>query len=174
MPAAEGHTRQNEGLLNLSSVPMATTYAMYDGHIITDPDAEEEALAASTLTTVVDGTGTLIGSLQSKFHQNPASLGVRVLACCMPSTVSAAEALLLLPRTANDCLTLHCASRPAASASSADSEGVIAGLLKAGGTAAADVATLRRCLQAAILRHKELSAVLSQSLQAAGLPSQHR
>ena len=67
--------RHNEGLLRLSSVPMATTCAMYDGHIITDPDAEEEALAASTLTSVVDNTGALIGGLQSSLHQNPASLG---------------------------------------------------------------------------------------------------
>lgn len=48
------------------------------------------------------------------------------------------------------------------------------GLLKAGGTAAADAKTLQQCVQAATTRHKELSAVLSQSLQAAGLPSQHR
>ena len=92
----------------------------------------------------------------------------------MPSTVFVTEVLLVLPRTANDCLTLHCALRPSASAGSADTEGLIAGLLKAGGTAAADVATLQKCLQAATLRHKELSAVLSQSLQAAGLPSQLR
>ena len=52
------------GCCSLSSVPMATTCAMYDHHIITDPDAEEEALAASTVTSVVDGAGTLIGSLQ--------------------------------------------------------------------------------------------------------------
>ena len=48
------------------------------------------------------------------------------------------------------------------------------GLLKAGGSAAADARTLQQCIQAAAVRHKELSAVLSQSLQAAGLPSQHR
>lgn len=75
MAAAEEQTRHNEGLLRLSSVPMATTCAMYDGHIITDPDAEEEALAASTITSVVDNTGALIGGLQSSLHQNPASLG---------------------------------------------------------------------------------------------------
>ena len=174
VPAAEGQPRQDERLLHLSSVPMATTCAMYDGHIIMDPDAEEEALAASTLTLVVNGTGTLIGSLQSRFYQNSASLGVRMQACCMPSTVFATRMLLILPKTANDCLLLHCKLRPPASASSADSKGLSAGLLKAGGTAAADIATLQRCMQAAALRHKELSAVLSQSLQAAGLPSQHR
>ena len=55
-----------------------------------------------------------------------------------------------------------CFSRQSASLqTSADSEGLIAGLLKAGGSAATDVATLQRCLQAAALRHKELSAVLS-------------
>ena len=69
VPAAEGQPRQKEGLLHLSSVPMATTCAMYDGHIITDPDAEEEALAASSVTSVVDATGALIGSLQSHHHR---------------------------------------------------------------------------------------------------------
>ena len=49
-----------------------------------------------------------------------------------------------------------------------------AGLLKAGRTAAASAKTLQQCLQAAMLRHKELSTVLSQSLQAAGLPSHDR
>ena len=92
----------------------------------------------------------------------------------MPSAALAIEVLPVLPGKASDCLTLHVASRPSASAVSAECEGLAAGLLKAGGTAAADVATLQRCLQAAALRHKELSAVLSQALQAASLPSQHR
>lgn len=51
---------------------------------------------------------------------------------------------------------------------------VRAGLLKAGRTAAASAETLQQCLHAARLRHKQLSTVLSQSLQAVGLPSHDR
>ena len=79
VPAAEGQMRRNEGLLRLSSVPMATSCAIYDGHIITDPDAEEEALAASTLTSVVDGTGTLIGSPQTLPWQDSGCLRASTL-----------------------------------------------------------------------------------------------
>ena len=53
---------QGERLLHLSYVPIATTCAMYEGRLITDPDAEEEALAASTTTSVVDGMGRIIGA----------------------------------------------------------------------------------------------------------------
>ena len=49
-----------------------------------------------------------------------------------------------------------------------------AALLKAGGNAAADASTLQQCVKAAVSRHKDLSTVLSQSLQAAELQSQHR
>ena len=53
---------QRERLMHLSYVPIATTCAMYEGRLITDPDAEEEALAASTITSVVDGMGAVIGT----------------------------------------------------------------------------------------------------------------
>ena len=53
---------QDEGLIHLSYVPIATTCAMYEGRLITDPDAEEEALSASTITSVVDGGGRVIGT----------------------------------------------------------------------------------------------------------------
>lgn len=47
--------------MRLSYVPMATSCAIYEGRLITDPDAEEEVLAASTVTSVVDEGGRLIG-----------------------------------------------------------------------------------------------------------------
>ena len=53
--------QEEQRLMRLSYVPMATSCAMYEGCLITDPDAEEEVLAASTVTSVVDEGGRLIG-----------------------------------------------------------------------------------------------------------------
>ncbi len=46
----------------LRMVPMALTCSMYGGHLIADPTAEEEALAAALVTTIVDAQGRLIGA----------------------------------------------------------------------------------------------------------------
>lgn len=59
---ADNKPGRKEGLISLAYVPMGTTCAMYEGRLITDPDAEEEALAASLITSVVDGTGRIIGT----------------------------------------------------------------------------------------------------------------
>ncbi len=58
---ADSRPGPKEGLIHLSYVPIATTCAIYEGRLITDPDAEEEALAASLITSVVDGAGRVIG-----------------------------------------------------------------------------------------------------------------
>ena len=60
--AADNKPGQKEGLIRFGYVPMATTCAMYEGCLITDPDAEEEALAAALITSVVDGAGRIIGT----------------------------------------------------------------------------------------------------------------
>lgn len=62
VPIEDGQQKQRDRLLQLSYVPMATTCAMYEGRLITDPDAEEESLAASTVTSIMDGAGSLIGA----------------------------------------------------------------------------------------------------------------
>ena len=54
--------QEEQRLLRLSYVPMATSCALYEGRLILDPDAEEEVLAASTVTSVVDERGRLIGT----------------------------------------------------------------------------------------------------------------
>jgi len=60
---AVGQQGQRDRRISLSYVPIATTCAMYEERLIIDPDAEEEALAASSITSVVDGAGRLIGML---------------------------------------------------------------------------------------------------------------
>ena len=58
---ADSRPGPQEGLVRLDYVPIATTCAIYEGRLITDPDAEEEALAASLITSVVDDAGRVIG-----------------------------------------------------------------------------------------------------------------
>ena len=60
--------QEKQRLLRLNYVPMATSCAMYEGRLITDPDAEEEVLATSTVTSVVDEGGRLIG-IPSPMHK---------------------------------------------------------------------------------------------------------
>ena len=46
--------------LRLRAVPLCTTCILYEGQLLTDPTAEEEALAACTITTAVDERDRLI------------------------------------------------------------------------------------------------------------------
>ena len=47
--------------LIIDTVPLALTCALYRGHVLVDPTAEEEALAESLVTVVVDKGGKLHG-----------------------------------------------------------------------------------------------------------------
>ena len=46
--------------LRLRAVPLCTTCILYEGQLLTDPTAEEEALAACTISTAVDDRDRLI------------------------------------------------------------------------------------------------------------------
>ena len=46
----------------LSSIPVALTCGFYDGQLIADPAAEEEALLATTVSTVLDAEGRILGA----------------------------------------------------------------------------------------------------------------
>ena len=46
--------------LRLRAVPLCTTCILYEGQLLTDPTAEEEALAACTISTAVDERDRLI------------------------------------------------------------------------------------------------------------------
>ena len=48
--------------LQLSSIPVALTCGFYDGKIIADPAADEEALLSTTVSTVLDAQGRLLGA----------------------------------------------------------------------------------------------------------------
>ncbi|KAK9908249.1 hypothetical protein WJX75_004814 [Coccomyxa subellipsoidea] len=45
----------------LKTVPMALTCGLYSGHLIADPTSEEETLAASLVSTIVDASGCIVG-----------------------------------------------------------------------------------------------------------------
>lgn len=47
--------------LQLESQPVAQTCAIMEGKLISDCTAEEERLAATTIITIVDGRGDLLG-----------------------------------------------------------------------------------------------------------------
>jgi exosome complex component RRP43 len=51
--------------LALSSVPIALTCGFFEGVIIADPSAEEEPLLSTTVTTVLDEAGKLLGGRRS-------------------------------------------------------------------------------------------------------------
>jgi exosome complex RNA-binding protein Rrp42 (RNase PH superfamily) len=61
--------QEEQRFLHLSFVPMATSCAMYGGCLITDPDAEEVAVASSIVTSVVDEGGRLIGIPRHILHK---------------------------------------------------------------------------------------------------------
>ena len=46
--------------LRLRAVPLCTTCILYEGQLLTDPTAEEEALAACNISTAVDERGRLL------------------------------------------------------------------------------------------------------------------
>jgi exosome complex RNA-binding protein Rrp42 (RNase PH superfamily) len=53
---AEGHH------LRMKTVPMALTSSLYRDHLIADPTSEEEDLAASLVSTIVDSQGRILGN----------------------------------------------------------------------------------------------------------------
>ena len=48
--------------LSLSSMPVALTCGFFEGVIIADPAADEEPLLSAAVTTVLDGSGNLLGA----------------------------------------------------------------------------------------------------------------
>lgn len=61
--AASNGMEQSKGQpFRLKMVPMALTCSMYGSCLIADPTSEEEALAASLVSTVVDAHGRLLGA----------------------------------------------------------------------------------------------------------------
>jgi len=48
--------------LSLSSVPVALTCGFFEGVIIADPGADEEPLLSTSVTTVLDEFGKLLGA----------------------------------------------------------------------------------------------------------------
>jgi hypothetical protein len=68
----------------LKTVPMALTCGLYSGHLIADPTSEEETLAASLVSTIVDASGCIVGE---PFYLLSSFCPLVCMKCCFAAEV---------------------------------------------------------------------------------------